>query len=156
MILMVYRAICCSQCASSGPFRHPQDQILQPCRCASGVSACQSHFSPQDTPGDNPDVWEAMNPAALKTGLPWLLRNAVLIIDADVFSTRNPGAVGYQDNRLDDPALRNDWSLHLLRITTLALNALEELNINRTVLHSGCSPLLQSATRCFQNSRLMF
>jgi hypothetical protein len=37
------------------------------------------------------------------------LRNAVLIINADVFSTRNSGTVGYQDNRLDDPALRNDW-----------------------------------------------
>ena len=60
-------------------------EIRAPAGSVAGVSGFQLHFSAQEihTPGDNPDVLVAMNPAALKSNLPRLLPNGVLIIDQD-------------------------------------------------------------------------
>ena len=72
-------------------------EIRAPAGSVAGVSAFQLHFSHQDihTPGDSPDVLVAMNPAGLKTSLPRLLPNGVLIIDQDAFSARNLAKAGY-------------------------------------------------------------
>jgi len=110
-------------------------EIRAPAGSVAGVSAFQLHFSRQDihTPGDNPDVLVAMNPAALKTNLPRLLPNGVLIIDQDAFSERNLAKAGYEENPLDDPELGSRYQLHPVPATTLTLNALEGLNLKRTV-----------------------
>ena len=78
-------------------------EIRAPAGSVAGVSGFQLHFSHGEihTPGDNPDVLVAMNPAALKTNLPRLLPNGVLIIDQDAFSERNLARAGYEENPLD-------------------------------------------------------
>ena len=110
-------------------------EIRAPAGSVAGVSAFQLHFSSQEihTPGDNPDVLVAMNPAALKTNLPRLQPNGVLIIDQDAFSERNLARAGYKDNPLDDPELGSRYRLHPVPVTTLTLNALEDLELKRTV-----------------------
>ena len=109
-------------------------EIRAPAGSVAGVSAFQLHFSHQEihTPGDNPDVLVAMNPAALKTSLPKLLPGGVLIIDQDAFSARDLAKAGYTDNPLDDPELDRRYQLHLLPVTTLTLNALDSLDMKRT------------------------
>jgi 2-oxoglutarate ferredoxin oxidoreductase subunit alpha len=110
-------------------------EIRAPAGSVAGVSGFQLHFSRQEihTPGDNPDVLVAMNPAALKTNLPRLLPNGVLIIDQDAFTARNLAKAGYGDNPLDDPELGNRYRLHQVPATTLTLNALEGLDLKRSV-----------------------
>ena len=110
-------------------------EIRAPAGSVAGVSGFQLHFSHQEihTPGDNPDVLVAMNPAALKTNLPRLLPNGVLIIDQDAFSARNLAKAGYEENPLDDPELGSRYQLHPVPATTLTLNALEGLELKRTV-----------------------
>jgi len=110
-------------------------EIRAPAGSVAGVSGFQLHFSHQEihTPGDNPDVLVAMNPAALKTNLSRLLPNGVLIIDKDAFSARNLAKAGYEENPLDDPELGSRYQLHPVPATTLTLNALEGLDLKRTV-----------------------
>ena len=110
-------------------------EIRAPAGSVAGVSAFQLHFSQQEihTPGDSPDVLVAMNPAGLKTSLPRLLPNGVLIIDRDAFTQRNLAKAGYADNPLDDPELGSRYQLHPVPATTLTLNALEDLDLKRTV-----------------------
>jgi len=110
-------------------------EIRAPAGSVAGVSGFQLHFSHQEihTPGDNPEVLVAMNPAALKTNLPRLLPNGVLIIDQDAFSARNLAKAGYEENPLDDPELGSRYQLHPVPATTLTLNALEDLDLKRTV-----------------------
>ena len=109
-------------------------EIRAPAGSVAGVSAFQLHFSRHEihTPGDNPDVLVAMNPAALKTNLPRLLPNGVLIIDQDAFSERNLAKAGYEENPLDDPELASRYQLHPVPATTLTLNALDGLDLKRT------------------------
>ena len=110
-------------------------EIRAPAGSVAGVSGFQLHFSALEihTPGDNPDVLVAMNPAALKTNLPRLLPNGVLIIDQDAFSERNLAKAGYEENPLDDPELGSRYQLHPVPVTTLTLNALNDLDLKRTV-----------------------
>jgi len=110
-------------------------EIRAPAGSVAGVSAFQLHFSHQEihTPGDNPDVLVAMNPAGLKTSLSRLLPNGVLIVDQDAFSERNLAKAGYEDNPLDDPELESRYQLHPVPVTTLTLNALDGLDLKRTV-----------------------
>jgi 2-oxoglutarate ferredoxin oxidoreductase subunit alpha len=110
-------------------------EIRAPAGSVAGVSGFQLHFSAQEihTPGDNPDVLVAMNPAALKTNLPRLLPNGVLIVDQDAFSERNLAKAGYEENPLDDPELGSRYQLHAVPVTTLTLNALNDLDLKRTV-----------------------
>ena len=110
-------------------------EIRAPVGSLAGVSAFQLHFSHQEihTPGDNSDVLVAMNPAALKTHLPRLQPKGVLIIDQDAFSERNLKKAGYKENPLNDPELASRYHLHQLPVTTLTLNALDDLDLKRTV-----------------------
>ncbi len=110
-------------------------EIRAPAGSVAGVSGFQLHFSRQviHTPGDDADVLVAMNPAALKTNLPRLSPNGVLIIDQDAFSKRNLAKAGYEKNPLDDPELRSRYQLHPVAVTTLTLNALEGLDLKRPV-----------------------
>jgi 2-oxoglutarate ferredoxin oxidoreductase subunit alpha len=110
-------------------------EIRAPAGSVAGVSAFQLHFSHQEihTPGDNPDVLVAMNPAALKTHLPRLLPNGVLIVDQDAFSERNLAKAGYAENPLHAPELGSRYQVHPVPVTTLTLNALDGLDLKRTV-----------------------
>src|SRR5205085_7231542 len=58
-------------------------EIRAPQGTLYGVSGFQIHFSSKDihTPGDNPDVLVAMNPAALKVNLADLKRGGTIIVN---------------------------------------------------------------------------
>src|SRR5437762_2906434 len=64
-------------------------EIRAPAGSLPGVSGFQIHFSDHEilTPGDQPNVLVAMNPAALRTNLKDLPRGATLIVNTDAFTT---------------------------------------------------------------------
>jgi len=66
-------------------------EIRAPAGSLPGVSGFQLSFSSSDihTPGDQPDVLVAMNPAALKTNVMDLPAGGALIVNSDAFTTAN-------------------------------------------------------------------
>jgi 2-oxoglutarate ferredoxin oxidoreductase subunit alpha len=107
-------------------------EIRAPAGTLAGVSAFQIHFASQDilTPGDQPDVLVAMNPAALRSELPALARAGTVIANEDAFSKRNLQKAGYESNPLEDGSLDG---YHLIRIpmtslTTSAVEAIESVS----------------------------
>src|SRR5437588_6187478 len=77
-------------------------EIRAPAGSLPGVSGFQLHFADHDilTPGDQPNVLVAMNPAALKTNLNDLPPSGILVVDADAFTERNLQKAGYAENPL--------------------------------------------------------
>jgi 2-oxoglutarate/2-oxoacid ferredoxin oxidoreductase subunit alpha len=103
-------------------------EIRAPAGTLAGVSAFQIHFASQDilTPGDEPDVLVAMNPAALRSELSALARAGTVIANEDAFSKRNLQKAGYETNPLEDGSLDG---YHLIRIpmTSLTASAVEAI-----------------------------
>ena len=91
-------------------------EIRAPAGSLPGVSGFQIHFADHDilTPGDQPDVLVAMNPAALKTNLKDLRSRR----DADPQPRRlhdkNLQKAGYAANPLEDGSL-DDYSVQRSR-----------------------------------------
>ncbi len=82
-------------------------EIRAPQGTLAGVSAFQVQISSEavSTPGDEPTVLVAMNPAALKSDLGRLASGGTLIINEDAFDERNLEKAGYVDNPLEDGSL---------------------------------------------------
>jgi 2-oxoglutarate/2-oxoacid ferredoxin oxidoreductase subunit alpha len=101
-------------------------EIRAPAGSLPGVSGFQLNFSSQDikTPGDQPNVLVAMNPAALKVNLSDLEDGGTLIINTDGFTAENLRYAKYASNPLDDGTLAG-YRVHKLPITTLNMNALK-------------------------------
>lgn len=95
-------------------------EIRAPAGTTYGVSGFQIHFASHDimTPGDEPDVLVAMNPAALKTNLRDLKRGGLLIVNTGAFVSANLKKAGYDKNPLDD------GSLSAYRVISLDINSL--------------------------------
>jgi 2-oxoglutarate/2-oxoacid ferredoxin oxidoreductase subunit alpha len=83
-------------------------EIRAPAGTLAGVSSFQVQISDHDitTPGDEPSVLVAMNPAALKADLPRLETGGTLIINTDTFDERNLTKAGYSSNPLEDDSLK--------------------------------------------------
>ena len=101
-------------------------EIRAPAGSLPGVSGFQVHFADHDilTPGDQPDVLVAMNPAALKTNLKDLPKGATLIVNTDAFVARNLDKAGYATNPLEDGSLA-DWQVHPVAVTTMTLESVK-------------------------------
>ncbi|HEX7331788.1 MAG TPA: 2-oxoacid:acceptor oxidoreductase subunit alpha [Pyrinomonadaceae bacterium] len=101
-------------------------EIRAPAGSLPGVSGFQLNFSSQDikTPGDQPNVLVAMNPAALKVNLPDLEEGGTLIVNTDSFTAENLKYANYATNPLEDNSLVG-YRVHKLPITTLNMNALK-------------------------------
>jgi 2-oxoglutarate/2-oxoacid ferredoxin oxidoreductase subunit alpha len=101
-------------------------EIRAPAGSLPGVSGFQLNFSSQDikTPGDQPNVLVAMNPAALKVNLPDLEDGGTLIINTDGFTPENLKYANYTANPLEDNSLAG-FRVHKLPISTLNMNALK-------------------------------
>jgi 2-oxoglutarate ferredoxin oxidoreductase subunit alpha len=101
-------------------------EIRAPAGSLPGVSGFQLNFSSQDikTPGDQPSVLVAMNPAALQVNLPDLEEGGTLIINTDGFTAENLKYANYASNPLDDGTLAG-YRVHKLPVTTLNMNALK-------------------------------
>ena len=88
-------------------------EIRAPAGTVHGVSSFQVHISdhPITTPGDEPNVLVAMNPAALRADLGRLEQGGTLIVNEDAFDERNLEKAGYSTpdgatiNPLDDGSL---------------------------------------------------
>src|SRR6267143_1622311 len=101
-------------------------EIRAPAGSLPGVSGFQLNFSSQDikTPGDQPSVLVAMNPAALKVNLPDLEEGGTLIMNTDGFTPENLKYANYASNPLEDGSLAG-YRVHKLPVTTLNMNALK-------------------------------
>jgi 2-oxoglutarate ferredoxin oxidoreductase subunit alpha len=101
-------------------------EIRAPAGSLPGVSGFQLNFSNQDirTPGDQPNVLVAMNPAALKVNLADLEQGGTIIINTDEFTKENLERAAYRSNPLEDGSL-NGYRVHQLPISTLNMNALK-------------------------------
>jgi 2-oxoglutarate/2-oxoacid ferredoxin oxidoreductase subunit alpha len=101
-------------------------EIRAPAGSLPGVSGFQLNFSSQDikTPGDQPNVLVAMNPAALKVNLPDLEDGGTLIVNTDGFTAENLRYASYAANPLEDGSLAG-YRVHKLPISTLNMNALK-------------------------------
>ncbi|HEX4802046.1 MAG TPA: 2-oxoacid:acceptor oxidoreductase subunit alpha [Myxococcaceae bacterium] len=101
-------------------------EIRAPAGTLPGVSGFQIQFSHSTvyTPGDQPDVLVAMNPAALKTNLPDLPAGGFLLVNSGAFTEQNLQKAGYPSNPLADGSL-SKYSVHAVDITKLTALALE-------------------------------
>jgi 2-oxoglutarate/2-oxoacid ferredoxin oxidoreductase subunit alpha len=101
-------------------------EIRAPAGSLPGVSGFQLNFSNHDirTPGDQPNVLVAMNPAALKVNLPDLEEGGTIIVNTDEFTKDNLEKAAYHSNPLEDGAL-SGYRVHQLPISTLNMNALK-------------------------------
>src|SRR5256885_8809424 len=86
-------------------------EIRAPAGTLPGVSGFQIQFSTETvyTPGDQPDVLVAMNPAALKTNLPDLVAGGMLIVNTGAFIENNLTKAGYPQNPLKDGSLTSKY-----------------------------------------------
>jgi 2-oxoglutarate ferredoxin oxidoreductase subunit alpha len=95
-------------------------EIRAPQGTVNGVSAFQVNIADHDitTPGDEPNVLVAMNPAALMADLHRLEVGGTLIVNEDAFDERNLEKAGYTENPLDNGSLAN---YRLLRVPMTSL-----------------------------------
>ena len=101
-------------------------EIRAPAGSLPGVSGFQLNFSSRDikTPGDQPNVLVAMNPAALKVNVPDLEDGGTIIVNTDGFTPENLKYAAYSSNPLEDGSLVG-YRVHKLPISTLNMNALK-------------------------------
>ena len=107
-------------------------EIRAPAGSLPGVSGFQINFSSRDirTPGDEPNVLVAMNPAALKVNLNDLEKGGILIVNSDAFAELNLKKAGYEKNPLEDGSL-SGYRVISIPLTELNLNALKELGLGK-------------------------
>ncbi len=105
-------------------------EIRAPAGSLPGVSGFQISFSSEEiyTPGDQPDVLVAMNPAALKTNISDLPAGGALIVNQDAFTTQNLTKAGYAASPLTDGSLKQ-FTVFEIPISTLNARALEGLDM---------------------------
>jgi len=105
-------------------------EIRAPAGSLPGVSGYQLNFSSHDirTPGDEPNVLVAMNPAALKVNLKDLEPGGILMVNTDAFVESNLRKAGYGTNPLEDGSL-SGYRVFKLPITSLTMGALEEAKL---------------------------
>jgi len=106
-------------------------EIRAPQGSLPGVSAFQVSFSSYDifTPGDQPDVLVAMNPAALKVHLPDLPRGGIVVVNTDEFNPTNLKKAGYETNPLEDGTL-SSYRVFQVPIGTLNARALADMGLS--------------------------
>ncbi|HRN26166.1 MAG: 2-oxoacid:acceptor oxidoreductase subunit alpha [Ignavibacteriaceae bacterium] len=106
-------------------------EIRAPAGTIYGVSGFQLHFSSEGihTPGDQPDVLVAMNPAALKKNLTEIKKNGIIIVNTDAFDAKNLKLAHYDSNPLEDGTLEG-YTVFGVPISKLTENALEGTSLS--------------------------
>lgn len=104
-------------------------EIRAPQGTVAGVSGFQINFGSVKvhTPGDEPDVLVAMNPAALKANLADLRKDGTLIINEDAFNDLGFKKAGYSSNPIDD---LKDYNIIKAKITSQTKQALEDIELD--------------------------
>jgi len=109
-------------------------EIRAPLGTTYGVSSYQIQFAAKDiyTPGDTPEVLVCFNPAALKVNMSVVNKGGLIIVNEDEFSDKNLKKAGFEDNPLDPTSeTLKDFRVHKIPITTLTLQALEEMDMGQ-------------------------
>ena len=104
-------------------------EIRAPAGTLAGVSAFQIHFASREilTPGGQPNVLVAMNPAALKVNLPELERGGIIVVNEDGFTKPNVRKAAYETNPLDDGTL-DDYQVFRVPMTSMTVRATEGID----------------------------
>jgi len=107
-------------------------EIRAPAGTISGVSAFQIHFSNHDilTPGDQPGVLVAMNPAALRAHVKDVVPGGLLIVNRDAFVKRNLDKAGYSTNPLEDGSL-DTYQVYEIPMTSMTIEAVKGAGIGK-------------------------
>ncbi|CAN5511735.1 2-oxoacid:acceptor oxidoreductase subunit alpha [soil metagenome] len=107
-------------------------EIRAPAGTVPGVSAFQIHFSDHQilTPGDQPGVLVAMNPAALKAHIGDLLPGGLLIVNRDSFEKRNLDKAGYESNPLEDASLSN-YQVYEIPMTSMTVETVKQFGLGK-------------------------
>lgn len=107
-------------------------EIRAPQGTLFGVSGFQVHFGSKavNTPGDEPDVLVAMNPAALKVNLSDLKKGGTIIVNLDAFTDLNLKKAGYDTTPLDTIML-SDYKVIKANITEQTKEALKDLELDQ-------------------------
>ena len=103
-------------------------EIRAPTGTVAGVSGFQVCIGSADiyTPGDQPQVLVAMNPAALKVNLPDMEAGGLVIVDTDSVTPANLHRAEYGSNPLEDGSLR-PYRVCEVPLTSLNRKALAEV-----------------------------
>jgi 2-oxoglutarate ferredoxin oxidoreductase subunit alpha len=109
-------------------------EIRAPAGTLAGVSGFQLNFSSLEvyTPGDNPDVLVAMNPAALRVNIWDLKPGGILLADQDGFDAGNLKKAGYATNPLEDGSL-SKYQVIVVDMTGMTLKVLEDLKLSNKI-----------------------
>ncbi len=105
-------------------------EIRAPQGTISGVSSFQVHISDHDitTPGDEPNVLVAMNPAALQADLARLEQGGTLIVNEDAFDERNLEKAEFKTNPLEDGTV-NGYRVIRVPMSSLTKDACEPVGV---------------------------
>jgi len=103
-------------------------EIKAPAGSITGVSSFQLTISSKKIYGveDKIDVLVAMNPAALKVGLPYLKKNGILIIDTDTFNNKNLNRAKIKSNPILDDSLL-DYRIVKVPISILTYEGVKDI-----------------------------
>ena len=106
-------------------------EIRAPAGTVAGVSGFQVNIGATEinTPGDEPFVLIAMNPAALKANLHSVQKNGVVILNMDAFNEKNIEKAGYDYNPLENGDL-DAYQVMKVNITSQTTATLAELDLD--------------------------
>ncbi|MDQ6838513.1 MAG: 2-oxoacid:acceptor oxidoreductase subunit alpha [Actinomycetota bacterium] len=101
-------------------------EIRAPAGTMAGVSAFQIHISDHDilTPGDNPNVLVAMNPAALRANLADVAAGGTVIVNIDAFDERSLTKAGYTASPLIDGSMAG-YTVYEVPMTSVTMEAVK-------------------------------
>ena len=104
-------------------------EIRAPAGTLPGVSGFQVRISSEDifTPGDEPQVLVAMNPAALKANVTDLPNGGIVIANTDNFTRNNLRKAGYEEDPLEDGSL-SQYRVVKVPLTTLHKEAVAHVD----------------------------
>lgn len=104
-------------------------EIRAPQGTVAGVSGFQVHFGSVtiNTPGDEPDILVAMNPAALKANIDDLKVGGTIIVNEDAFNDLGLKKAGYITDPLKD---LSDFRVIKAKITSQTKEALESFDLD--------------------------
>ena len=113
-------------------------EIRAPAGTIAGVSAFQIHFSAHDiaTPGDAPNVLVALNPAALRANIRYLVKGGTVLVNEDAFTGRNIEKAGYSTNPLEDGSLEG-YEVVRVPMTSMTVRATEDIGISKKEAERG-------------------
>jgi 2-oxoglutarate ferredoxin oxidoreductase subunit alpha len=106
-------------------------EIRAPQGTVAGVSGFQVNIGASEinTPGDEPDVLVAMNPAALMANMSSLKKGGTIIVNLDAFTDLNLKKAGYEGTPLGSPMM-DGFKVIEAKITSQTLEALTELDLD--------------------------